>query len=311
MIELQNVNFADFTDISALAYNAGSGYSSGTSDRFSAAFSQVAYDSQYMADPRNRASGIEFANVTHRVGFRYPSAAVKGANMIKNTILFDEDGSLTSDTGLMDGYLVPKDEPFLTYQVTNTPNTADGVRFVDVDDADYASLVIEALTLAAGETDLPLWVKAFHGVPVVTPQVVEWVHDTQTVGEYIFPLNIALNKHYTIQFRDVNDAVVDPPTEITLTVRFAEQANAAPPSVIVAVPWGSTEPTTHTVDGAGMNLAASLDALKGSGTTSNSYWWDSTNNVIIVRIFIAWPSGYDDSDVLTTGTKNVCLIRQN
>ncbi len=306
LIELYDVKFADFQDIGSLAYDAGTlggqYYSSGSADRKAAAFSQVAYDSQYVADPRNRVELIALESVAHPVFFRYPADAVKGANMIKNTILFDVDDSL----GYGIGYIIPADEPLLAAGATSSSTTtSDGVRFVAVDDANYASLVVEALD----GTEVPTWMRVLYDYPPATPAIAQLVHDTQKENEYLFPLSIGLDSAYTLLFKDVNEDNIEPPTELLITVRFAERIDDAntQPFVIIGIPWGTTAPGTVEVDDAAASPVASLNALESAG--ADSYYWHSANRYVVVKMFLKWPTGYDDdNDILTTGTQNTCYI---
>jgi len=303
LIELEGVRFAEFEDFDLLDYPAGASWSAGQAMRRGAAITQVAYDSQYMIDPRNLAYGLEFAGtVSHKVHFRYPIAAMT-ANMIKNTILHDLDDSAS---GVDVGYLVPLDEPFL-YEGIDSGNltelTGDEIMFIDDSAVAFGSLVITPLEATS---PLTVWTKVKHEYNVPNADVAQFVHDA--AGEHRYPLTVPLNNWYTLAFYDGSQPpteITTPPGDIKLELRFAEQEGDW---IIIAVPWGSTEPDTIEVDGDPSEEKSDFESLEDS--TDNAFWWDDTNDYIIVKIFARLQTGYGAGDLLTTGTQNICRIDQ-
>jgi len=301
LVELDGMRFAEFKDRVDLDYPDGGGVDEAT--RIGAGITQVAYDSQYMIDPRNRSRGLEFddagtpSTVSHRVYFRYPDTAM-GANMIKNTLLFDEDGTATASGGLGAGYLYPAGEPLHSdgFSPSEVNGGLDGTLFLPDGGADFASLVIEPLT---GGSNIE-WIEVTHQYNVPDPGDPQYVHFAS--GELRFPLAVATERWYTLEFYEDDQQTVVRPSSIDLELRFAEQAGSW---VIIAVPWGSTEPNTITVNGSTVS-AEEVDFESLEDSNVNAFWWESTNEFIIVKVFATLASG----DVLSTGTQNLCHIEQ-
>lgn len=292
LVELDTVRFGDFTARYDLNHPTGSGYA----DRLAAAMSQVAYDSQFMVDPRNRVQNLEFYNVDSGVVFRYPSAAVPGANMIKNTIIYDVDGSAM---GLGEGYLLPLDEPLLTYGVTSVPFTTERVLFVPVENADYASLVVET----SGSTGM-VWARMTHSYPSSGgSQDVK-----QANNQDKHPLAVIMNREYALDYLDstlVSLSQGSRPTVLDLKLRFAEREDQW---IVIAVPWHSgTKPGTRTVNTVNMTEKSSLTDLRDAGNLLNSFFWDNSTSTIYVKIFTDLISG--SVDLISTGTEQICHIQ--
>lgn len=296
LIVLDTVRFADFADISSLPFPN----TAGAAPRRSAGISQVAYDSQYMADPRNRAVNSQFANVAHRVGFRYPGAGAAGANMIKHTIVFDEDGSLTSPS-LGSGYLMPSAVPFLADGVTSTVLASHGVRHVPVANEDYASLVIETPSAAP----VPYWIEVTHSYPVVGAAM----KVRESSGEEKFPLAVLMDREYALEYLNAQNQPLAPasrPQAVDLVLRFAENVDVP---IIVAVPWfTSAQPFRKDVNDVAMTPLGSLAALRNPMNQIDSFYWDSGSNTLYVKIIarLKVPS----LDLLASGTEQHCKIRQ-
>jgi len=296
LILLDTVRFGDFEDLPNLPYPDNSD----SETRRSAGISQVVYDSQYMADPRNRAENSQFANVAHRVGFRYPGALASGANMIKNTIVFDEDGSLTSPS-LGVGYLMPSAEPFLADGVTSTVLPSHGVRHVPVANEDYASLVIDT----PNASPMPYWVLVTHSYPAVGASM----KVREGAGEERFPLSVLMDREYAIEYLQSNNqpfAQADRPQVVDLVLRFAEQEDEP---VIVAVPWfTTTEPTTPTVNDDDMTEMGSLADLRSPLNAEQSFYWDAATQTIYLKLIsdLRTPT----LGLLLSGTEQHCKIRQ-
>lgn len=305
LVELDSIRFGDFTNRLSLDYPNGSG----SANRLAAAMSQVAYDSQYMADPRNRVENLSFYNVSYPVGFRYPSAAVTGANMIKNTIIYDVDGSATTSNSYGAGYLVPLDEPLLTFGVTGTSFSTERVLFVPIANEDYASLLIETSGSGSGTPGTSMvWAKMSHSYPSAGGlQKVK-----EVAGEDKFPLSIIMNREYALDYLDGGTIPAalsqsDRPTEVDLNLRFAEREAQW---IVIAVPWYTTsKPNTRTVNGSSMTEFLDpngLADLRDSSNTLNSFYWDDNADIIYVKIYTALKSG--SVDLISTGTEQLCHI---
>lgn len=242
--------------------------------------------------------------VPHKMAFRYPTLLAQGANMIKHTIVHDVNGTLTT-LGHGGVYLLPK-EPFLVEGVSyNTALDADGVWQVDFADADYANLLVEPVV---GDYGLG-WVRVYHQYPppasgAVTQLVRTVLGSDNPVGTQSdqFPLTVALDKEYSIQFLDESKLVTSTPPGVDIVVRFAEREGHF---ALVGVPWTGTIFSVTDKSGTPFTPYGDINSLRNA--RDNGFFIDNPNGAVVVKIFSTLPSGA--ADLIATGTENYCVIR--
>jgi len=304
MIELEKVRFAKLPDRLFLDLPGG-----GEAHRLAAAVSQVAYDSQYSADPRNRFGVLEFDEiptdtVAHRIAFRYPTLQAQGANMIRNTVIHDLGGTLTT-LGHGGIYLLPT-EPFLVEGVTyNTALAAEGVWQVDRVNADYASVMIEPVS----GPDTLGWIKTYHQYPPplsgqITQVVRTILGDTNptTLMPDRFPWAVALNKEYSVSFLNESKTLMTPPNSVDVVVRFAEQENQW---LLIGISRPSAPLSVAFNDAAPQPSAADVSAVRNS--SSNAWCYDTANAAVVIKMITKIPP--PATDLIMTGTQDKCEIR--
>lgn len=298
-VEVDEVRFANFKDIDLR--NPDEPPTAPPYLRPSGCTTQVGYDSPFAEDPRNRMRNLEFENVDpagsppgRKVYFR--DAALR-ANMIANTIFFDEDGDLTSHGP--NHYFMPRN-PFLVGHVglgNVIENTTHNYYAVTDAQADYAQLVIQNDDLDTG--GLPVdWPDAIEvGVGVAFPpsiaQDIYTTPDSGTPQKNRFPFNVEMGAganatEYLVTWDPPNNNIppTQTPSELTVWLRFAEEVGD---SLILGLPLLSS-PSLVNYNGNQIQFPEN-DLIALRNASQQGFYYDSTNKILFVKFFSSVPPG--------------------
>ncbi len=269
MLTLDHLAFANFVDVSV----------PGVFERKAGAFHQAQHNSPWAVDPRNHAAQIAFVNA-RPVWFRTPQGIwatnpTVGDNGIANTLLVDDDGSVTGSPASV----VLPDNPFLVPSSATTfdPNWNAWVTSA-APSTPYAQLELmnwsPQLTGTPGPMSLSLRSVARNAqIELVQPIF----GAAQTVTDR-FTSNVLTDEEYAYDY-DAATPLSDWSTVFTLSIQFSEPNRF----VLASIPMPPIDGGWAQLDGVFLPSSSTLQELQSSSTSS--YFFDASTQRVWLKLF--------------------------
>lgn len=270
-----------------------------------AGLTQVEYNSKFAEDPRNSVAGLEFVasgpeRVFHPVRYR-ATAAGQAHSMVRNTVVYDEDGSLGYGA---DVYLCYLDDFFeANATAVGTRDFGRNLLILPTAAVDFAQFEVHTNLVGTTPMDVSVAHQTLGPVGLRVGQM-----SGSATKDFFFNAPIGLDSNpntlregvYSCTFPNATAI----PTQYTIKIQFAEAAGLP---TIIGVPLLNLDPIKRVKLNNSLitNTEPSLNALLGS-IHENVYFHDSVNSILYVRTtsIVLGPSGSADLD----GTRNILTI---
>ena len=292
-VEIKDCRFAEFEDDSW-----------GTEgDRRAAALTQVAKYTTWSVDPRNSVEGLEFGGSVDRKA--YFRDALDGENQISFTSIVDIDNSLGygANTRLFPNEDILSEANGLVLNPDSLATPGLNGYAESLNDTSWGQILFEPIPANPfSSSDLPtIKVERVLDPLAASPSTSGYPYFSKTVplspleggnGKPRYPLNLpiqsvndiglaAKGRYFRVSY-DFDWPILDPvPADFSLSLRFTNDVWDA---VFFEIPMPASSSPSVQEGVLALTLAPDLQTLLMSTSQLSEWYWDSTNNVIVIRV---------------------------